>query len=348
VKDQYLSHNVFISVNRASELSDYSSDYLSQLCRKKSLYCKQISKLWFINLADLHSHIKKSSKEIELDKISERDLVELKESLDKETKIYISSEEYLDTETAARLSGYSRDYIGQLARDGELKAKKLGKVWFVSKKSIQEHKRTEEKRRNKNSEEVQEDSLSYKKEDIIESLPTIHKEETVDILDQDNLVDLSDKSARRDDAIGSVSIQEPEEISISRLTEEESNPINSTDSKKLKIKRIYTAEEDENTDESEILSISEDNNLENEDRYETPSANNAYSTIKTINLDLSKESKNKEKTVKSVEETENSHKIHGFLYYLNYFILFSNIVLIFYSILLYLEILEIPSKLILV
>ena len=41
-------------------------------------------------------------------------------------------EEYLTLAQAARISGYQQDYLGQLAREGKLKAIKSGHNWIVA------------------------------------------------------------------------------------------------------------------------------------------------------------------------------------------------------------------------
>ena len=38
---------------------------------------------------------------------------------------------YISTRRAAKLTGYAQDYVGQLVRQGKVKATKVGKAWFV-------------------------------------------------------------------------------------------------------------------------------------------------------------------------------------------------------------------------
>jgi hypothetical protein len=54
-------------------------------------------------------------------------------------RIEIGGEWYLDTGSAAQKTGYTRDYVGQLARDGKVKARQLGRLWYVQEDSIMEH-----------------------------------------------------------------------------------------------------------------------------------------------------------------------------------------------------------------
>ncbi|HYF29058.1 MAG TPA: hypothetical protein VEA36_01675 [Candidatus Paceibacterota bacterium] len=49
-------------------------------------------------------------------------------------KIYISSKQ------AAKITGYAKDYVGQLCREGRVDAKLVGRNWYVLESSIREHR----------------------------------------------------------------------------------------------------------------------------------------------------------------------------------------------------------------
>lgn len=49
-------------------------------------------------------------------------------------KIYISSK------SAAKLTGYAKDYVGQLCREGRVEARLVGRNWYVLEASIREHR----------------------------------------------------------------------------------------------------------------------------------------------------------------------------------------------------------------
>jgi hypothetical protein len=46
----------YISSRRASEMSDYSSDYIGQLCRANKLDCKMVGRTWFVTEESIHLH----------------------------------------------------------------------------------------------------------------------------------------------------------------------------------------------------------------------------------------------------------------------------------------------------
>jgi hypothetical protein len=47
---------------------------------------------------------------------------------------------FISSAQAARLVGYTKDYVGQLCRAGKLDAKLIGRSWYVSEESITQHK----------------------------------------------------------------------------------------------------------------------------------------------------------------------------------------------------------------
>ena len=57
-----------------------------------------------------------------------------------EKKIDIVGEEYISSARAAELVGYTKDYVGQLARDGKIDATRVGRNWYIKESSIRDHK----------------------------------------------------------------------------------------------------------------------------------------------------------------------------------------------------------------
>lgn len=52
----------------------------------------------------------------------------------------IDGKNYLSSKKAAQLTGYAKDYVGQLCREGRVKAKLIGRSWYVSEDSIRAHR----------------------------------------------------------------------------------------------------------------------------------------------------------------------------------------------------------------
>ena len=130
----------FLSVADASRFSGYHSDYLTQMCRKGTLLCRQISKVWFVSLDSIIKYLDLHKKASVLSKESIGDrLVQINESINGNSSFFIKSRKYVDSDTASRFSSYNRDYLTQLARSGDIVAKKAGKVWFFEEDSIYKH-----------------------------------------------------------------------------------------------------------------------------------------------------------------------------------------------------------------
>ncbi len=53
--------------------------------------------------------------------------------------LFFDNKKYLSAKDAGKLTGYTTDYIGQLCRSGKLDCKRIGRVWYVSEKSILEY-----------------------------------------------------------------------------------------------------------------------------------------------------------------------------------------------------------------
>jgi len=57
-----------------------------------------------------------------------------------ENSILIDGKEYISSDRAAKLVGYTKDYVGQLARAGKIRSKRIGRSWYIEEESISKHK----------------------------------------------------------------------------------------------------------------------------------------------------------------------------------------------------------------
>lgn len=55
-------------------------------------------------------------------------------------ELTLNGRTYLSTKRAAEITGYTTDYVGQLARGGKIDAQLVGRNWYISEESIKKHK----------------------------------------------------------------------------------------------------------------------------------------------------------------------------------------------------------------
>ena len=55
-------------------------------------------------------------------------------------EILIEEKKYVSSKQAAKMTGYAKDYIGQLCREGRVPARLVGRSWYVLETAIQDHR----------------------------------------------------------------------------------------------------------------------------------------------------------------------------------------------------------------
>ena len=55
-------------------------------------------------------------------------------------EILIDEKRYISSKRAAELTGYAKDYVGQLCREGRVPARLIGRSWYVLESAIQDHR----------------------------------------------------------------------------------------------------------------------------------------------------------------------------------------------------------------
>lgn len=61
-------------------------------------------------------------------------------------ELIIEDKKYVSSKRAADLTGYAKDYVGQLAREGYVEARRVGRSWYVLESAIQDHRFGSEER----------------------------------------------------------------------------------------------------------------------------------------------------------------------------------------------------------
>ncbi len=55
-------------------------------------------------------------------------------------EILIEDKKYISSKRAAKITGYAKDYIGQLCREGRVPARLIGRSWYVLEAAINDHR----------------------------------------------------------------------------------------------------------------------------------------------------------------------------------------------------------------
>lgn len=55
-------------------------------------------------------------------------------------EILIEDKKYVSSKRAAKITGYAKDYVGQLCREGRVPARLVGRGWYVLESAIQDHR----------------------------------------------------------------------------------------------------------------------------------------------------------------------------------------------------------------
>jgi hypothetical protein len=124
----------YIPSKLAAQSSGYAQDYIGQLARKNLIDARRIGGLWYISMESLQAYQKKA------EEYKPEPPVRAAPTPEPENFVFFDGKEYLSAARAAQITGYSQDYVGQLARSGSILSQQVGNRWYVEKESIQGHK----------------------------------------------------------------------------------------------------------------------------------------------------------------------------------------------------------------
>lgn len=55
-------------------------------------------------------------------------------------ELTIDGKKYISSKRAAKITGYAKDYVGQLCREGYVEARRVGRNWYVLESAIKDHR----------------------------------------------------------------------------------------------------------------------------------------------------------------------------------------------------------------
>ena len=123
----FFENKKYISSKRGSDLSGYNQDYIGQLIRDKKIEARRVGRQLFISLESLEKRLEKIKGRVDHSPSEESN------------PLFFEGKKFISSKDASDLSGYSRDYIGQLVREKKLEAKMVGRLWFISLLSLEKH-----------------------------------------------------------------------------------------------------------------------------------------------------------------------------------------------------------------
>lgn len=133
----------YILSREAAEATGYTQDYVGQLARRGSILSKRVGGLWYVNQESLKNH-KSESQSHKSHTHGAHNATSKKTTggPDKhESLVMLDGKEYVTTKRAAELTGYTKDYIGQLARGGKISRNQVGGQQYVLKSDLTKHQK---------------------------------------------------------------------------------------------------------------------------------------------------------------------------------------------------------------
>ena len=128
-----ISGKTYISSKRAAEILGYAQDYIGQLARGGYVDAQRVGGLWYVNTDSILEHKKKADEYVP--QPPQRHIPKELESI-----ISLDGKEHISAARASEITGYHRDYVGQLARAKLVSSQQVGNRWYVDRKELVAHK----------------------------------------------------------------------------------------------------------------------------------------------------------------------------------------------------------------
>lgn len=129
-----LDGKTYVGSKLAAQDCGYTQDYVGQLARKGLIDAKRVSGQWYVLLDSLKNY--KSTAET-----FKPEPPKYQPDPNVESSLNLDGKEYVSAASAAKLTEYNQDYVGQLARAGKIPSRQIGNRWYVEKDALINHKR---------------------------------------------------------------------------------------------------------------------------------------------------------------------------------------------------------------
>ncbi len=128
----------FVSSKRASEISGYKQDYIGQLSRAGQILARRVGGLWYISSDSLKEYMGRAREYKPVPPLNNA------YKSDPDSLLSFEGKGYISAARAAKLTGYSADYIGQMARAEIIPSRQVGNRWYVERAEILAHKESKD------------------------------------------------------------------------------------------------------------------------------------------------------------------------------------------------------------
>lgn len=130
---------MYISSKRAADIHGYTHDYIGQLARSSKIVAKRIGALWYVLEDSLKTHKAKAESYVPQPPVRQAAPGDAR-SQHSGSYVGFDGKKYVSAVRAAELTGYTSDYVGQLARSGKILSQQVGGRWFVEFEALKAHK----------------------------------------------------------------------------------------------------------------------------------------------------------------------------------------------------------------
>ncbi len=128
-----LEGKTYVASRKAAQDFSYTQDYVGQLIRKGLIDAKKVSGHWYVNLDSLSQYKTNAD-------TFKPEPPKYEPDPNAEAKLDVDGKEYVSAATAAKITEYNQDYVGQLARAGKIPSRQVGNRWYVERTALLAHK----------------------------------------------------------------------------------------------------------------------------------------------------------------------------------------------------------------
>lgn len=129
-----VDEKTYVTSKKAATMTSYTQDYIGQLARSGLIEAQRVGGLWYVNIESLQSY--KSAPREE----TPRQTVAQPVAQESDSLIFFDGNDYVSASRGSEISGYNQDYIGQLARSGQILSRRVGNRWYIERSALLRHK----------------------------------------------------------------------------------------------------------------------------------------------------------------------------------------------------------------